>query len=339
VKKNVTYLLNNLTTEEKVVLFNKLKAELTNLISTTVSVCPCCNGTSFVKDGKYKGVQKYQCKASKKYFTYKTNTILSGINKLDKLSELINLLSNGVLPTIDQIQHTIHICHQTAFDWRTKILTCLYNEIDMDNQVIEFDEAFHYLSRKGRKGMKYARKRGSKKRVGDNSYTGKVFMTFSRATKQIDFHFSHIGRTKATNVGNYLGTCKDIVVYSDSHRSYSSYFKKAEVEHDKFIAKDHVSQTNKEVHNQTVNAYARSFKNLINDQCHGVSTKYIQGYCNWLSFVSNAIKEGVKPAEVVTENKVALQIYKQKEREFGYVLKLSGRTDYGVCKQRYKMAA
>jgi transposase-like protein len=337
-KFNFKNLINQLSDKQKTELFALLKQSLSNLIPTEITACPCCNGSNFIKDGKYKETQKYQCKTTGKYFTYRTNTILSGIAKIDKMSELINMLSTGTLPTVQKIEDALHIAHQTAFDWRTKILTALYERINLDNQIIEFDESFHYLSRKGRKGMKYSRKRG-KRKVGDNKYTGKIFVAYSRSTGNIDLQFSHIGRTKTDDVANYLEPYNDLVVYSDSHRSYISYFKRNDIEYEKFKASHHVSKIDKLVHNQTINAYARSFRNLINDGLRGVSTKYIQGYCNWFSFLINAIKKGVKPVEAIVKNKVALQIYKQKENEFCYLLNNSGRTNYGECRSRYKMAA
>lgn len=338
-KQNFKQLISKLNRQEKIELFSLLKSSLNSLIPSEVTTCPCCGLTKFTKDGKYKDTQKYQCKLSGKYFTYRTNTVLSGIAKIDKMGELINMLCNGDLPTLTDIREELGVSNQTAFDWRTKILTALYNHINLDSQVVEFDEFFHYISRKGRKGMSYARKRGSKRKVGDNKYTDKVFMAYSRSTGKIDFHFSHIGRTKADDVANYLGTYSDLHIYSDSHRSYISYFKRDNVAYDKFKAGDHVSHEDSNVHNQTINAYARGFKNFINDGLRGVSTKYIQGYCNWYCFVVNAIKKGIKPVEVITKNKIALQIYKQKEKEFGYLLHNSGRSNWGTCKTRFKMAA
>jgi transposase-like protein len=338
VKQDFKQLITKLSKQEKTELFTLLKSSLNSLAPKDVTTCPCCGLTQFIKDGKYKGTQKYQCKVSGKYFTYRTNTVLSGIAKMDKFNELVNMLCNGVLPTLKVMMNSLQISNQTAFDWRTKILTALHNQVNLDSQVVEFDEFFHYISRKGRKGMKYARKRG-KRKVGDNNYTGKVFMAYSRSTGKIDFHFSHLGRTKADDVANYMGTYSDLHVYSDSHRSYISYFKRDNVAYDKFKAGDHVSKEDNNVHNQTINAYAGQFHTFINQILRGVSTKYIQGYCNWFSFLTNAIKKGIKPEEVITENKVALQIYKQKEKEFCYLLDHSGRSNWGTCRTKFKMAA
>jgi transposase-like protein len=338
VKQDFIEFISKLSKQEKSELFILLKSSLNSLAPKDVTTCPCCGLTKYTKDGKYKGTQKYHCKVSNKYFTYRTNTVLSGIAKIEKFGELVNMLGNGVLPTLKVMIKSLKISNQTAFDWRTKILTALYSQASLDSQVVEFDEFFHYISRKGRRGMKYARKRG-KRKVGDNNYTGKVFMAYSRSTGKVDFQFSHMGRTKADDVANYMGTYSDLHVYSDSHRSYISYFKRGNVAYDKFKAGDHVSKADSKVHNQTINAYAGQFHTLINQIHRGVSTKYIQGYCNWFSFVTNAIKNGTTPVEVITENKVAMQIYKQKEKEFCYLLDHSHRSNWGTCRVKFKMAA
>jgi transposase-like protein len=336
---NLHRIVNNLSEAQKLELLTLLRNSLSVFVSNEVIVCPCCNESNFRKDGKYKAVQKYECKSTGKVFTYKTNTVISGISKINKLTELVNMLGEGDLPTLSKIKKQLGVSHQTAFDWRNKILSALYSKPSLDNQIIEFDEFFHHLSRKGRQKMAYGRKRGSRRNTGDNKYTGKVFMAFSRSTGKTDFYFSHLGRTKANDVANYLGTNKEIVVYSDSHRSYSKFCDENGVGHSTFKAKEHISQTEPSVHVQTINAYAGKFKDMINHYHRGVSTKYIQGYCNWFSFTSNEIRNGIKPNEKIIENKFALQIHKQKEKEFQYLLRNSGRTNFGDCKIKYKLVA
>lgn len=331
-------LVDALTVEEKNALLVQLKRSLAGILPKEVTACPCCAAVGFRKYGQRKGVQIYQCKATKKRFTFKTGTVLSGIVEVEKLAELVNMLGDGKLPTITEIETKLGVSRQTAFDWRSKILAALHVPGKLDHQILEFDELFHYLSRKGRKGMKYGRKRGSKRGVGDNKYTGKVFMSYSRSTGKLDLLVSHIGKTKATDVRNYLGLARDIVVYSDKHRSYGKFYAENGVENYTFKAADHVSAVNPEVHNQTVNAYSAQFGTLVNYLHKGVSTKYLQNYANWFGFVKNHIREGAKPVQSVMENKLALHIHKQKEQEFRYLLRNCGRSNFGQCRQRYLTA-
>ena len=166
---NIDNLIKSLTPNQKKYLLNKLKDTVFGSISKEVVVCPCCNTANFKKDGNKNGVQKYKCRNTAKIFSYKSSTILSGlsISNLDKLEELMDLMIDRNLPTLDEIEEKIGVSRKTAFDWRTKIMTAVYMDIDFDYQVVEFDEAFFRLSRKGRQGMEFGRTCG-KKLNGDN---------------------------------------------------------------------------------------------------------------------------------------------------------------------------
>jgi uncharacterized protein YehS (DUF1456 family) len=52
-------------------------------------------------------------------------------------------------------------------------------------------------------------------------------------------------------------------------------------------------------------------------------------------FIENAKKEAVSLKDIVMENRVALDIFKQKEKEFAYFLRINGRNNYGECRDRY----
>jgi transposase-like protein len=334
-QESIDQFITQLSDIEKQYLIDKLKNHVISNISKEIVLCPCCNTTNFIKHGFYKETAKYKCKTTNKIFSYKTQTTFSGIQKQDKLEQLIGLLAEGTFPTIREIAKKLKISTRTAFDWRTKLMTALYQEVNLNNQIIEFDETFFRLSRKGREGMTFARKRG-KKLVGDNNYNVKVFMSYSRTTKKVELLQSHLGRTSSQDVENYLGVKKDVVVYSDKHQSYEKFFNDRNVVHASFKSSDHVSLTDKNVHNQYLNYVGGVLDRFLNDNLRGVSTKYIQGYLNWIMFVENNIKkESGKVDDIVLNNKSALNIFKQKEKEFLYFLKNNGRSNYGTFKDKY----
>jgi hypothetical protein len=256
---------------------------------------------------------------------------------MDKMEELMVFMLERSFPKIDEIQEKLGISRQTAYAWRTKIVTAVYEIIEFDSQVIEFDETNCRISRKGRRGMLYSRKSG-KKLVGDNDYNVKIFMAYSRSTKKLELFQSHMGRTSSQDVENYLGTKRGIVVYTDKHGSYKKYCDKRGVVQKTFKSKDHVSKTNKDVHNQTLNYHCKELDTFLNEDLRGVSTKYLQGYLNWYMFIQNVVKKAKKKdilRDVVIKNKAALDIYKQKEKEFQYFLKINGRNNYGTFNDKY----
>lgn len=334
---NYKKLIVKLNNTQKKELLTLLKRSL--VISTTqeVSVCPCCKANNFIKHGSYNGTPKYKCKNTNKIFTYRTNTVLSGLVKHDQVIDLLEMLSTGRLPTITEIQKRIGISRQTAFDWRTKILTALFSVKEITGQIIEFDEAFYRLSRKGRRGMKkkYARKRG-KGGEGDNRYTTKVFVSYSRTSNKLNMELSHIGVSTYKNLANYFCGSKPIIVYTDKHRAYPRYFNEHNITHESFFAIERVSRTNRSAHNQSINYYSGQLDTLVNRNLRGVSTKYLQGYCNWVNFINNTLKKDVAtPVEATMNNKVAHSIFKQKEEEFKYLLRNNNRTNHGTCRNRY----
>ena len=332
--KGLDKILSGLTIKEKKYLLDKLRLAVFGDISKDVVMCPCCGLDKFKKEGTYKGVQKYKCLSTSKIFTYKSNSVISGVNKLDKFEEMMDLMIDRNFPTLDELQSRLRISRQTAHDWRTKIMTALYSVIDFEGEVVEFDETNIMISRKGRQGMVYRRRRG-KKLVGDNKYNVKVFMTYSRASKKLELFSSHMGKTSSKDVSNYLGVKKSIIVYSDKHKSYEKYCRDSDVVQKVFKSSDHISKTNRDVHNQSLNRYGKDLQLFLNEKLKGVSTKYIQGYLNWFMFIENSKKEAVGVKKAVIENKVALNVFKQKEKEFQYFLKNNGRNNYGTYNDRY----
>ena len=333
---HIDQFLTVLSADQKKYLLERLKSLLFGNIFKTVTVCPCCNDSKFVKSGLYKGIQKFKCKNTSRVFTFKSNTILSYVYKLDKLTQLVDIMGTGRFPTIREINKEIGVSMQTAFDWRTKIMTAIYEDVELKDSIIEFDETNFRLSRKGRKGMdkKYTRKRGHKL-VGDNKMNVKVFMAYSRATNKVELYESHMGRTSALDVANYLGVKKGLVIYSDKHQSYGKFYNDYNVPYKTFTSLNHINLEDNTIHNQHINQISGALGNFVNDQLRGVSTKYLQGYCNWQMFVQNGLKKEVKVKEVLIDNRLAFDIFKQKEREFKYFLRNNGRTDYGYYNDRY----
>lgn len=75
-----------------------------------------------------------------------------------------------------------------------------------------------------------------------------------------------------------------VTLITDAHPSYKSFAKENPlVNHKTFIAKDHVSKTDKKIHVQTVNHTHRELKDFLR-QYNGVSSKYLQNYLNLFAY-------------------------------------------------------
>jgi hypothetical protein len=74
------------------------------------------------------------------------------------------------------------------------------------------------------------------------------------------------------------------ILITDAHPSYKSFAKENPLLiHKTFIAKDHVSKTDKKVHVQTVNHTHIKLKDFLK-QFNGVSSKYLQNYLNLVAY-------------------------------------------------------
>lgn len=143
-------------TKKQPVVINPMK-------SISVTKCPYCDSSLFSKNGHRGTMQRYKCKKCLKIFTGKTGTFIHGIKERKKFDSYLKIMSEQYLP-IKEMSKKIGISIQTAFDWRHKILSGLNTTTDEFNGITEIDDVWFSYSQKGRKGLKYSRKRGGLRR-------------------------------------------------------------------------------------------------------------------------------------------------------------------------------
>ncbi len=345
-----------LPVKDKIELIGVLKSSYSRFDehATEVSACPVCYSERIVKNGTRKGVQKYVCKDCKKNFNYKTNTVLSKVQKLNQWNEFVeDFVSLNITP-IKALSQKLNLSEQTVFNWRHKLLSAMVLKTNpvFIKEPVEFDETFLRISRKGRRNLgiadKHKYRRWRKSLTGDSYNNVKVFFAAGRNSKQLDICQSHTGRTTVIDMKNYFTSdkFKNPTIYSDAHITYKSFFKDANIPHEIFKGKDHISPLNKEVHNQAVNAFIRNFKYFVNEHLRGVSTKYLPFYIKWYQFINDS-KEQVfkkdilkfnladKVCNTMVEDRSGLELYRQSETGFLRFLNNNGRTNYGNCKHHY----
>ena len=348
--------INSLSTSQRKELINIIKNSYSIFDEKSeVKECPYCNSIHIVKNGTRKGINRFICKECGKSFTYKTNTPIHYIHKINKWNDFVNDFTSLNFSTLEELTDSLKINKKTAFDWRHKLLSSLINEdVNFKNESVEFDEIYVKLSRKGCTSLnldpknKNAYRKWRKNMVGDSNYQVKLFFAFGRESKNLDITQSHMGRTSYSNMNNYFIDTKfdNVTVLSDSHRTYSSYFKSKGVNQLVFKAKDHINYEDKSIHNQTINAYAKHFGDFINKHLKGVSTKYLSFYAKWFQFICNTknqLNKITSKIEVmeniicdkVIESSFGLEMYRQAEYSFISFLKSNKRSIFGHCKNHY----
>lgn len=85
------------------------------------SCCPYCNGSHFIKFGKYCGIQRYKCKSCSKTFSNSTNSLWKYLkHSPEKWIKFLELLIEE--KTIKECSQVLNISMVTAFNWRHKVL-------------------------------------------------------------------------------------------------------------------------------------------------------------------------------------------------------------------------
>lgn len=249
--------------------------------------CPHCESNLIVKNGKRGKLQKYKCKTCCKVFTSRTGTSLHKIQKPDKFEAYKTIMLENYLP-LKQMASKIGISIQTAFDWRHKILSSVNNDRVRFDGITEIDDIWFLYSQKGRKGLKYSRKRGGSKRAGDNDFQAKLLVTTDR-NSNTNLSLVRIGRLKKSDIERKISGkfASDATLVSDKHRSISSFAKSEGLNHVSFKSSKHTAGG--EYHVQGVNNLASKLKGIINHSLRGVSTKYLQSYANWVNLISKGI--------------------------------------------------
>lgn len=337
-QSEILRLFKSLTEKEQ----NQVLSELNKTsISETIRIedahvvsCPHCQSKLFVKNGKRAGIQRYKCKACCKIFTSKTGTSLHRLQKPNKFELYKALMFESYYP-IKQIAQKVGISIQTAFDWRHKILSSIAKEDKAFEGITEIDDIWFLYSQKGRKGLKYSRKRGGSKRAGDNDFQAKLLITSDR-NKTTNMSLVRIGRLKKADIERKVSGMfsEECTLVSDKHRSISAFAKSEDIKHISFKASEHTAGG--EYHVQNINNMAAGLKTIVNRTLKGVSTKYLQNYANWYQ-IRNKKVDIDKVGELLWQNKNTTDIHLHREGIYKrFIENFSKRTYRCPVKRAFK---
>lgn len=251
--------------------------------------CPHCSSTKVYKRGKQKGIQMYNCRECKKWYSETTGTALYEIKLKHKWQSYLRCMEQGM--SIKKIAKELGISIQTSFDWRHKILSSLEQFVPKElSSEIECDELELALNNKGCRNMtRAARKRSSdfKRNQGKDDITVvQVVTAVERSGKKYLKAIESKRLSKDEISKAFDGRIKDTaILITDKHPSYKAFAKDNPlIKHKALLAKEHVDKQDKTIHLQKVNnthSQLRAFLRPFN----GVSSKYLQNYLNWYAYV------------------------------------------------------
>lgn len=281
---------NNLTQEVRESRFSKGK------------ICPHCTSEIVVRNGKYKGKQRYICKTCKKTFSDFTYSPVAHSKKpMDKWLAYAKCMIMGY--SVRKSADAVDINSATAFFWRHKILEAVkkYMGFGSVDGIIKADETFFSISFKGnhKKSKTFTmprepHKRGKKaEKRGISKEKVCVACAIDRAGNIImDLICLGIMTSKQLE-GFYGGHIGDSSIFcTDSHKSYVKFTQNFELDH-KRVKSGYYKEG--AYHIQHINSLHSKLKKWIKD-FNGVSTKYLSNYLYWFKWLQffNEDKEIVK---------------------------------------------
>lgn len=299
-------LFENLSETDKQQFLNEVaskKSAIQKVIQPReVKVCPHCQSTHFVKNGKRNDRQNFLCRDCNKAFVEQTGTILFSMKKD------IAVLEKYVHCMIEKysLRKCAEICDinlATAFAWRHKILDALQKmmeEVELDG-VEQADETFTTIFYKGHhKNFNLPRpphKRGTvamKRGLSKQQVCVPVGVNLNGLSIA---KVANLGRPNVADLQKVLGgkIAQDLVFVTDSLRSYQKLSFDMGLNHIRIPRNKYKSGM---FNIQTVNNYHKRLKDLIFGTFKGVATKYLNNYLVYHNFV-NFAKDTKANKEVV----------------------------------------
>jgi transposase-like protein len=281
------------------------RIEISEFTPTKTMVCSKCNGSNLVKNGVFKGRQRYKCKDCKHTQFPDINTALYKLKLKDKWVDFVYIMLDKDQPhTCRKISDLLEINIKTAHQWRLKFLTAI-SEVEPigDSQELELDEIYLPFCVKGRIGKeKYDEWYGKnspknvesalrkEEKIKEEQHHQSIYLCSHNRNN--DFVFTPIKIQKKGVVSSddlkrvNPNNLSDKTVITDSETSMKAFLKNYEgVNHQTFKSSDIKQGIMKEtgIHNNNINNTMMRLKNWLKN-FSGISTKYQKQYLNWFRF-------------------------------------------------------
>jgi len=323
-------ILTSLDLSEKKQLYKLLKKDIgvvpqldrikTELNKDQKVFCPHCHSSDIFGHGTYKGRKRYKCKECKKTFNDFTGTAISGIKKVDKFQEYLELTIESV--TIRKAAKQLGVNMKTIFDWRHKLLSAVATMNGTSfSGIVECDDKQLDINEKGKRNLDrdaYKRPSDRKTKRGVSNDKVSIMVASDRKGNPV-MRIAKMGRIDVESIDKTIGglISDTNILCSDSHPSIISWAEGKDLEHHTFVAsKQHVK--NKCYHVQHVNSLDNLYERWIKP-FYGVATKYLPQYLNWFVFLEKA-KKSADPiadfAKVIMENSNAIKSYRKIESTY-----------------------
>jgi len=327
---NIHEIIKALSAKEKEEVFQYLKKEISQvprieqvrneINKEQVVNCPHCENSDIYGHGIYRGRKRYKCNNCGKTFNDLTGTALSGIKKVDKFHEYLQLTIESL--TIRKASKLLGLNVKTIFDWRHKLLSSLFLvNGQVFSGIVECDDKQLDVSEKGRRNLgrdAYKRPSDRKKKRGVSNDKVSIMVATDRKENPT-MKVAKIGRVDEESIEKTIGRLVDKknILCSDSHPSIIAWAGTKELEHHTFVAtRQHVKD--KCYHVQHVNSLDSLYEKWV-ARFNGISTKYLPQYLNWFVFLRK-VKGSINPlmdfARAISSNIGTLKTFRGIEEDY-----------------------
>lgn len=273
------------------------KEKKTGSFSEERPPCPECGGTSIIKWGFNKDVQRYKCKECGCFFDENTGTLLHSLKCSEEtLLKAIDAEIRG--DTISEIAYQTGLKKSTCFNIRHRLHalagimvsgTVLSGQVELDSTYAKINLSGtrpQNMPRLSKKRGKHEHVVGDEKELRGPSHHKVCIATAIDRNDNIVYRVTGLG---IENLEKYEkieeGIGKADMIISDGNKSIIRFAK------DRNIASDSTESSGARKHFLTpegnslgdVNQLHQELKDLSR-QKHGISTRHIQGYLDWITY-------------------------------------------------------
>jgi transposase-like protein len=237
--------------------------------------CPHCHSNNIIKNGRYKGKQRFICKACSKSFNSLTNSPVSMSHMPEKWPLYIECLIKGL--SLRAAEAEIGVSYVTLFYWRHKLMRALKSTEDtLLVGDVEADDTFLAYSEKGSRKItgRNPKKNGTRYRIREDK---KIFLLVAAD------HNNNLFLTAATSKNTYVDLlCNSLgkiinkdTVFCSNFKTFYKHF--ANLKGIKQHFRVRLFSRNEE-HNTDLACKYRKNIEIWLDKFQGVASKYLNNY-------------------------------------------------------------
>lgn len=287
----------------------------------SVRVCDKC-GCNMCRNGHTKkGVQKYICKCCNNTMSSTTDTVTYCSKKSFAVwRDIIDFSLDGL--SIRKMAKRLKISTQTVFNMRHKIYNALTKFLNKQKlrSHIQGDEEYKSINLKGTKSKnmpRYSKKRKSAGLSGISHHKVCV-TTMLDCFDHLRMRVAGLGPASTEMIENTMGNyvVEGSTLITDSKSSYQKFGKNHNLKLEQIPSGFHNSENYNNI--QELNN-VHSQLNVWLSKFRGVSTRHLQGYLDWFSYVFMLSKS-------FEEDNLKIEIYKDIVVNAKYV-----KTNFFVC--------